>query len=46
LRNAKNLEYLRGIGSIGFFEGILNLHFADDTLLFLEAKAEYIEILK
>jgi Reverse transcriptase (RNA-dependent DNA polymerase) len=40
LRNAKNL------GSTGSFEGILNLHFADDTLLFLETKAEYIEVLK
>jgi Reverse transcriptase (RNA-dependent DNA polymerase) len=46
LRNAKNLSYLKGLGSIGSFEGILNLHFIDDTMLFLEAKAEYIEVLK
>jgi hypothetical protein len=46
LRNAKNLGYLKGLGSIGSFEGILNLHFIDDTLLFLEAKVEYIEVLK
>jgi Reverse transcriptase (RNA-dependent DNA polymerase) len=46
LKNDKNLGYLKGLGSIGSFEGILNLHFADDTLLFLEAKTEYIEILK
>jgi hypothetical protein len=46
LRNAKILGYLKGLGSIESFEGILNLHFADDTLLFLEAKIEYIEVLK
>jgi hypothetical protein len=46
LRNAKNLGYLQGLGSIGSFEGILNVHFADDTLLFLEVKAEYIKVLK
>jgi hypothetical protein len=46
VRNAKNLGYLQGLSAIGSFEGILNLHFADDTLLFLETKAEYIEMLK
>jgi Reverse transcriptase (RNA-dependent DNA polymerase) len=46
VQNAKNLGYLQGLSAIGSFEGILNLHFADDTLLFLEAKAEYIEMLK
>jgi Reverse transcriptase (RNA-dependent DNA polymerase) len=46
LRNAKNLGYLKDLGSIGFFEGILNLHFTDDTLLFLEVKTKYIEFLK
>jgi hypothetical protein len=45
LRNAKNLDYLKDLGSIGSFEGILNLHFANDTLLFLEVKTEYIKVL-
>jgi hypothetical protein len=45
LKNAKHLGYLKGLGSIGSFEGILNLHFADNILLFVEAKAEYIEVL-
>jgi Reverse transcriptase (RNA-dependent DNA polymerase) len=34
------------LGKVGSFNGILNLHFADDTLLFLEAKDEFIEALK
>jgi Reverse transcriptase (RNA-dependent DNA polymerase) len=46
LQNARHLGYLKGLDSIGSFEGILNLHFVDDTLLFVEVKAEYIEVLK
>jgi hypothetical protein len=46
LSNAQLLGYLKGIGQVGSFNGILNVHFADDTLLFLEAKEKYIEALK
>jgi hypothetical protein len=46
LCNAKNLGYLQGLGAIGFFKGMLNLYFADDKLLFLETKVEYIDVLK
>jgi hypothetical protein len=46
LNNAQSLGYLKGLGNKDSFKEILNLHFADDTLLFLEAKEYYIESLK
>jgi hypothetical protein len=46
LNNAQQLGYLKGLGQVGSFKGILKLHFVDDTLLFLEAKDEFIETLK
>jgi Reverse transcriptase (RNA-dependent DNA polymerase) len=35
LNNAQQLGYLKGLGKVDSFKCILNLHFADDTLLFL-----------
>jgi hypothetical protein len=46
LANARKLGFLKGLGAIGECSGLINLHFADDTLLFLEAKLYYIEVLK
>jgi Reverse transcriptase (RNA-dependent DNA polymerase) len=46
LNNAQSLGFLKGLRQIGSFQGILNIHFVDDTLLFLEAKEQYIETLK
>jgi Reverse transcriptase (RNA-dependent DNA polymerase) len=46
LNNAQDKGYLKGLGAKGTFPGLVNLYFADDSLLFLEAKAAYIESLK
>jgi hypothetical protein len=46
LNNAQQLGYLKDLGQVGSFKDILNFYFADDTLLFLEAKDEFIESLK
>jgi hypothetical protein len=35
LNNAQQLGYLKGLEKVDSFKGILNLNFADDTLLFL-----------
>jgi hypothetical protein len=45
LGNARTKGYLKGLGVVGNFPGLIDLHFADDTL-FLEAKPYYIEVLK
>jgi Reverse transcriptase (RNA-dependent DNA polymerase) len=46
LNNAQDKDYLKGLGAKGTFSGLVNLHFADDTFLFLETKTAYIESLK
>jgi Reverse transcriptase (RNA-dependent DNA polymerase) len=46
LQKAQSNRILRGLGDFGNLGQILNLHFADDTLLFLEAPKDNIEILK
>jgi Reverse transcriptase (RNA-dependent DNA polymerase) len=46
LQKAQSNGILRGLGDFGNLGQILNLHFADDTLLFLEAPKDNIEILK
>lgn len=45
-KNAQNQGLLQGLGRFDNIGPILNLHFADDTLLFLEADKDYIEALK
>jgi Reverse transcriptase (RNA-dependent DNA polymerase) len=46
LHNAQENGYIKGLGSKRDFLGLINLHFADDTLLFLEANFRYIKDLK
>jgi Reverse transcriptase (RNA-dependent DNA polymerase) len=46
LQNAKDKSYINGLRCKGDFLGLINLYFADDTLLFLEANPRYIEALK
>jgi hypothetical protein len=46
LAKAQHNGHLKGIGSFGSVGNILNLHFADDTLLFLEASDANIQTLK
>jgi hypothetical protein len=38
--------YIKGLSSKGEFSGLVNFHFADDNLLFLESNFRYIESLK
>jgi Reverse transcriptase (RNA-dependent DNA polymerase) len=46
LGNARRQGFLKGIGVIDDFSGLINLHFADDTLLFLDPKPYFIKVLK
>jgi hypothetical protein len=46
LNNAKSNKYLKGLGQVGEFQELVNFHFVDDILLFLEANSNYIEVLK
>jgi Reverse transcriptase (RNA-dependent DNA polymerase) len=46
LNNTQDKDYIKGFGAKDTFPGLVNLHFADDTILFLEAKVKYIESLK
>jgi Reverse transcriptase (RNA-dependent DNA polymerase) len=46
LKNARTQDYIKDVGQITDFSSLVNLHFAHDTLLFLEAKHIYIEALK
>lgn len=46
LKKAQNLGHLVGISLGNNLDNILNLHLADDTLLFLQANAANIEVLK
>jgi Reverse transcriptase (RNA-dependent DNA polymerase) len=46
LNNAQDKGYIKGLGAKGAFSSLVNIYFADDTLLFLEANVKYIESLK
>jgi hypothetical protein len=46
LAKAQHNGHLKGIGPFDYVGNILNLHFADDTLLFLEASDANIQTLK
>jgi Reverse transcriptase (RNA-dependent DNA polymerase) len=46
LQNAKDKGYIKGLRCKGDFLGLINLYFADDILLLLEANPRYIEALK
>jgi hypothetical protein len=46
LHKAQNDGFLKGIGNFGDLGSILNLYFADDTFMFLEASLENIQALK
>jgi Reverse transcriptase (RNA-dependent DNA polymerase) len=46
LNNAQDKLYIKGSSNKDEFTGLVNLHFADDTLLFLETNSRYIESLK
>jgi Reverse transcriptase (RNA-dependent DNA polymerase) len=46
LHKALNNGMIKGLGNFGNLGQILNLHFADDTLLFLEATMDNIQVLK
>lgn len=46
IKNAHNKGHLHGLDRENTMGSILNLHFADDTLLFLDAAPQNIEILK
>jgi Reverse transcriptase (RNA-dependent DNA polymerase) len=46
LHNAQEKRYIKSLDSKHEFLGLVNFHFADDTLLFLEAYSRYIEVLK
>jgi Reverse transcriptase (RNA-dependent DNA polymerase) len=46
LNNAQDKGYIKGLWAKGTFSGLVNVHFADDILLFLEVNAKYIESLK
>jgi hypothetical protein len=46
LHKALNNGMIKGLRNFGNLGQILNLHFADDTLLFLEATMDNIQVLK
>jgi hypothetical protein len=46
LNKAQAAGKIRGLGSFGSLQHVLNLHFAYDTLLFLEATVENFQTLK
>jgi hypothetical protein len=46
LQNTQQKRYIKGLGCKCDFLGLVNLHFADNTLLFLEVNPRYIEALK
>lgn len=46
IKNAQVSRHLKGLDIGSNMGSILNLHFADDTLLFLDAELSNIEILK
>lgn len=46
LYKVKSAGYLQGLGNFKDIGNIFNLHFADDTLLFLQADKKFVEVLK
>jgi hypothetical protein len=46
LNNAPSKGYIQGLGKKDDFPDRVNLYFVDDTLLFLEAKSQFIKALK
>ena len=46
LTNAQSAGFIQGLGNLPTAHQILNLHFADDTLIFIQADPYYIENLK
>jgi hypothetical protein len=38
--------YVKVLTSKGEFSGFVNIHFTDDTILFLESRSRYIKALK